>query len=257
MCRSNLNNKHLRRCSKGIGRLPAAIKDCVTDLLLIKDPKEQKALLKAMVSKFVQECPNHQKIKFRKKEKKGGRNKDGPAKKKECCAKHLTPLIGTRLKEDQYYIVYVADMTRLPKSINDGYNRYIDHTVAVVAGSPDACDCDGSGTNKLNPVYFTYKGLGGLSFDIRYVLDAAEANALHASGYTKPIIYFYCAKTKGQCGAHEPIRRYFFPGRQHFFTTSVEEGSKKVAAGWKDEGIVCYGWPSVHMGPENTFSWLS
>jgi len=102
---------------------------------------------------------------------------------------------------------------------------------------------------KLMPVFWTLKGN-----DIRYV-NEAEAINLEKSGYMKPVVYFYCAKTKGQCGADEPIRRYYLPGRQHFFTTSIEIGNKKVAAGWIDEGIFCYGWPLVHMGPPDTYSW--
>jgi hypothetical protein len=69
LCRANLDTAQMRHCAKGIGRVAAAIDDCVVDLMHVKGEKEQKAFLKALVAKFAQECPNHDKIKFNNKPK--------------------------------------------------------------------------------------------------------------------------------------------------------------------------------------------
>jgi len=69
MCKANLDTKHMRHCAKGLGRIPNAIKDCIADLSYIKDLSAQKAFLKALVAKYVADCPNHRKIKFHKKPK--------------------------------------------------------------------------------------------------------------------------------------------------------------------------------------------
>lgn len=36
----------------------------------------------------------------------------------------------------------------------------------------------------------------------------------------------------------------------YFYTANIEEGNKKVADGWKDEGILCYVWPYIPVAQE-------
>lgn len=83
LCKANLETTQMRECQKGIGRRPLSIDDCVVDLSLMKDERTQKAFMKALVAKFVSECPNHQRIKFHHKVKKSQKPKHGKWKQEK------------------------------------------------------------------------------------------------------------------------------------------------------------------------------
>jgi len=167
-----------------------------------------------------------------------------PASKQGCCAKDLTPLFEMRINvgRDLYYL---ADVPAFAYYMNTcgGCRRYINSAVARVAGSASACGCAGV---KLQPVYYVYKGfVHGSEHDHHYTTDLNDAK--NKPGYIpwdgkmdKPA--YYCAKTKGQCGATEALKRYSY-GHLHLYTTSAAVGAKQVAGGWKDEGVLCYVWP--------------
>jgi len=176
-----------------------------------------------------------------------------PAPKGCCSAKLLSPLFELGLSNAQGVTVsnqhrfYLADMTKLYSLMYDCATmgivcrRHFRRNVAQVATSPKSCDCNGAA---LEPIYYTGKHAGGFNWDLRFN-KLAEATKLQGSGFSAPAVYFYCAKTRGQCGATEPLRSYFLADQTQYLTIDLEEGKKHVAAGAKDEGILCYAWPNA------------
>jgi len=178
-----------------------------------------------------------------------------PAPKAQgCCyAKLLSPLFELGLSNSTGAIIstqhrlYVADMMTLYDWINNcpSCRRPLQRAVAQVATSPKSCDCNGI---KLEPFYAAIKHMGEHNFDARHV-KLAEAKKLAESGFYSDFApKFYCATTRGQCGATEPLRSYIPADKTQYLTIDPEEGKKHVAAGAKDEGILCYAWPNARVG---------
>jgi len=184
-----------------------------------------------------------------------------PAKPKGacCCAKNLSPLFELGLTNSSGAIIssqhrmYQADMQQLYGIINNHCNsegvpcrRALQRAVAQVATSPKSCDCNGA---KLEPMYRSGKHMGGHNYDLRHGKLADAKKLTTESGFYDDFIpKFYCATTRGQCGATEPLRSFFLADKTQYLTIDPEEGKKHVAAGAKDEGILCYAWPHAVVG---------
>lgn len=110
------------------------------------------------------------------------------------------PLVGTLIGAEA--VNYVADVNRLRSNIVPGYNRYVASTDVRVAASPDACNCDGT---QLIPVYEIFKYSATTLWE--YFNTASLEEAINYGQTPKPHIEFYCAKTQGQCGATEVLRK--------------------------------------------------
>jgi len=177
---------------------------------------------------------------------------------KGCCAKNLTPLYEVRINigRDLQYIAHSKVLVDYMSNCGE-CQRFINYPVARVASSPDACQCLGV---ELIPVYYIWKPrLYKYEHDHYYTTDLSEAKRLSTQGYIllpwpstanapngNPHVEYYCAKTQGECGATQPLRKYTW-AHLHVYATSIEEANKKKIAGgaWVDQGIICYVWPAV------------
>lgn len=97
--------------------------------------------------------------------------------------------------------------------------------------------------SELQSIYRMYTDGTTANADHLFTYSQSEVNlAVNTLGYRYEGIRFYCAKALNDFNATIPLYR-FWTGKRHFYTTNVEEGKAVVAAGGKDEGILCYIWP--------------
>lgn len=128
---------------------------------------------------------------------------------------------------DHFYTTSVAEAMGAVAS-----RAYVSESVATKVSytattEPNSCP--------LIPVYRYYNNKN----DHFYTVNQAEGNG--ASGYVSEGIAFFCAANQYECGATEAFYRYYI-GRDHFYTTSVEEGFSVVSGGGTFEGVLCYTW---------------
>jgi hypothetical protein len=232
MCKENLEQAELLSCLKDMGRPAHAIDDCFLDISHIKDEDDQKAFLKAMVTKFIHACPER-KIQFKE-----------PTN--TCCLDNLVPLFRfyNQGVDEHFYTIYPEEVLAVYKG---GWTyQGIEARVAINGGD---CHCNPDG---FKPVY-RLVWANANRMDHFYTASLAEADEFVAKkAYGKEGQEFFCSTVQGESGATLPLYRYLRAGGiDHFYTVSLEQGNGIVAQGGKAEGILCYVWPRLPRGPEN------
>jgi hypothetical protein len=237
MCQENLEQAELHSCLKDLGRPTHTIDDCVLDLSHIKDEDDQTAFLKAMVAKFIHDCPER-KISFKR------------PSTKSCCntADNLMPLFRFYQTNTQNHFYTCRPDEVVPVAHQERGTYRFEMIAARVAISPDDCKCNAAG---FVPMYYLYAGggQGGLPADREdhmWTQSEEEAKAFAAKGYGRYGFAFYCAKEQGHCGATEPFYRVLL-NFDHFYTTSKAEADNCTNnnKNCKPEGIACYVWPAL------------
>lgn len=71
------------------------------------------------------------------------------------------------------------------------------------------------------------------------------------SRYTLEGIAFYGADTEQHCGATIPLYR-FWDGKNHIYTTDIADGKERAGKNGKNEGLICYIWPSPNTTTTTT-----
>lgn len=100
-----------------------------------------------------------------------------------------------------------------------------------------------SSAGELIPIYRMYSNGTTAKEDHLFTNSLSEVNlAVNTFAFRYEGVRFICANAVNALNATVPLYRSW-TGTRHFYTTNVEEVNSVVAAGGKNEGVLCYIWP--------------